>query len=272
MFASIRGTNESELETTRKQNVELASCGNMGTIFSDCEMSIGWKKDDNKLRTTAWSGCERASHRSCKALEHRTRKESGQMKKLVLAVAMVVGGLAIYTDCLGGTTTEAPSTGFVIKVQTVNVSTSLPAYFGEGPALSNPMSGFMGMSMMFMGKEDDGKTYSYSAQEITPASGRTLIQLDCEIANTADVTNVFVIGDIRVTDGKAEQELIAVGWDYPFVKVGQALDSVKKKPIQIDPKGTRTVKYVFAIPIGTKDMTLTYKHKKTVPIDTSKGK
>ena len=134
-----------------------------------------------------------------------------------------------------------------------------PVYTGDGPAISQLSIPGMGMSMIIMIKEDDGKSYSYMARNITAAEGKKFLVARCAVTNKGQSVQSFRIGAVHVVDGEDRRSFSAVGeGEYAFAKEGDQLDKVKLRILKIEPGTTKTLVYLFTVSDASKDCQIIY--------------
>jgi hypothetical protein len=215
-----------------------------------------------------WRGVTDPERSAASCAVSATRKDTTMKTSLLVGLAIIAGQLAAYSQQpnqqqnqpAAKETRQAQRIEF--DIHSVKIATNVSAYLGEGPAISPPPRlpfGGGGMSMIIMMKEDDGKTYSYMAGEITPTTNTALLVVECSVKNVSDTDEEFRPLDIGIGDERATLGALGAG-DIPFAKDKAGLEKLRNTPPRIiPPRQSRDFIYVFTVPKDTTSWKLTYK-------------
>ena len=157
---------------------------------------------------------------------------------------------------------------FDISVVYWKSADSFTAYIGDGPVINYPNPFGDGMSLITMIQGEDGKTYAYTAGDVTAKDNSILVMVRIEIKNVSKSTQTFKIGDISI-NGDKKGSFLAVGADkYLFAKNGSDINTVKKKSYELDPGNEHRFVYLFSLPKEkTPRWSLVYRGKHKVDLN-----
>jgi len=177
-----------------------------------------------------------------------------------LAMALSIGTAA-------NAQVSAPQRPTFINVGSLQVSVdeqlgnSFPAYVGEGPALMGP-SANPGESLQesYTVQTDDGRISTYTGGAAAATGENVLAQLRVRVRNTASSDDKIAVGDVQVTCGSRQAELMAVGrGGQPFVKRGNWMERARSESVRLTKRTMSMLTYIFIVPRGAGDCRVTFR-------------